>query len=133
MNATPVNYYGVQAKLVEKEKVAAQVVKELGLEDGTTDFDDGELLGLDGGKELEPLLAFALAANAADGVRDDLAKAITAGRRSRQDSGGRREGAGDVRGGRGVDASALDRSSRTRHSSGSDSSGAGPEGHASSR
>lgn len=68
----------VQAKLVEKEKVAAQVVKELGLEDGTADFDDGELLGLDGGEELEPLLAFALTTDAADGMRDNLAEAVTA-------------------------------------------------------
>lgn len=49
--------YGVEPQLIEEQQASAQLVEKFAVaKDGTTDLDDGELLGRNRGKKLKILL-----------------------------------------------------------------------------
>lgn len=71
----------VEAHLCQERETSAELVQVIG-KNGTANLDDGKLLGLNRGEELQVLLTLPPAANAIDGLRNNLPGPIAARQRS---------------------------------------------------
>lgn len=89
------DYHGIEVNTTQECQASTQLVQVFA-KNGTANLDNGKLLGLNRGEELQVLLALPPAANAVDGLRNNLPGPIAA--RQRSEGFGCREGSVDVEG-----------------------------------